>query len=76
MPLQSAALCRCATCERWDGPRTVGGDAGSVRIGSETDGGICVGGPWDGTPRRARSACGRWLRWHKLGESGEGGSST
>jgi hypothetical protein len=66
MPLQPASLRRCASCERWAGPRSVAGEPGCVAIAAETDAGDCVGGPWDGQPRRARSACGRWLRWRKI----------
>ncbi|HEX5803744.1 MAG TPA: hypothetical protein VFY24_12020 [Azospira sp.] len=76
MPQQSAALRRCATCERWAGPRAPGDAPDCVAIGSETDSGNCVGGPWDGNPRRARSACGRWLRWRMLSESGVGEGSS
>jgi hypothetical protein len=40
-----------------------GHEAGSVMVDSETTPGICRGGPWDGSERRARSACGHWLIW-------------
>jgi hypothetical protein len=37
-----------------------------VRIVSETDIGLCDGGPWNGSERRARSACGHWDCWPAL----------
>lgn len=76
MPQQPVALRRCASCERWDGPRAPGDDPDCVRIDSETDSGTCVGGPWDGNQRRARSACGRWQRWHLLSETNERNESS
>lgn len=72
MPLQAVALRRCASCERWSGPRSVAAEPGCVAIAAETDAGICVGGPWDGQPRRARSACGRWQRWPAIGDEASG----
>ena len=41
--------------------------AETVAIASETDTGPCQGGPWNGSERRARMACGHWLRWTALG---------
>ena len=57
---------RCASCQRWSGPRypTMASDV--VLIESETSTGICQGGPWDGSERRARSACGHWQCWNAL----------
>ncbi|MFC5301399.1 hypothetical protein [Azospira restricta] len=66
MPEQAVDRRRCASCERWSGARSAGGDGASVLIASETATGTCVGGPWDGSERRARSACGQWLRWQAL----------
>lgn len=63
---QPADRRRCACCERWSGPRTAGADGDSVLVESETTTGTCGGGPWDGNERRARSACGQWLRWQAL----------
>jgi hypothetical protein len=54
---------RCASCERWSGSRQPGETADTVLIAAETDTGICQGGPWDGSERRARSACGHWQIW-------------
>ena len=57
---------RCASCERWSGVRQCNSTVDSVLIEAETAIGLCCGGPWDGSERRARSACGHWLRWHAL----------
>jgi hypothetical protein len=64
--IQAVDRQRCASCERWSGPRQSGEQAGTVLIESETVEGLCQGGPWDGSERRARSACGHWVRWSAL----------
>ncbi len=51
---------RCGSCERWSGLRQAGPTPDVVMIESETSTGLCQGGPWDGSERRARSACGHW----------------
>lgn len=56
---------RCASCQRWTGARAAG-EPGMVRVVAETDTGLCHGGPWDGSERRARSACGHWACWPVL----------
>jgi hypothetical protein len=57
---------RCASCERWQGPRQAGELPDTVGIVSEMDTGLCIGGGWDGSERRARSACGHWRIWPAL----------
>ncbi|WP_371325382.1 hypothetical protein VX159_07655 [Dechloromonas sp. ZY10] len=57
---------RCASCDRWQGERRAGSDGRQVEIESELSCGLCRGGPWDNSERRARSACGHWLRWQQL----------
>ncbi|KXB30347.1 hypothetical protein AT959_13450 [Dechloromonas denitrificans] len=57
---------RCASCERWRGQRQAGSEAATVAIDSETSTGLCEGGGWDGSERRARSACGHWRLWPAL----------
>ncbi|MCK6390394.1 MAG: hypothetical protein L6Q40_05130 [Azonexus sp.] len=57
---------RCASCDRWRGERSPGHEPDTVLIESETSTGLCCGGPWDNSERRARSACGHWLRWQQL----------
>lgn len=59
---QAAAARRCASCERWGGERTPA-PPDAVEVAAETTPGLCRGGPWDGSERRARSACGQWLPW-------------
>jgi hypothetical protein len=54
---------RCASCERWSGFRQAGSTPDYVLIEAETSTGLCQGGPWDGSERRARSACGHWRCW-------------
>jgi len=66
MAEQAVALHRCASCNRWSGARRIGATPQSVDIASELAIGLCVGGPWDGSERRARSACGRWIVWLAL----------
>lgn len=63
MIVQPVALKRCASCQRWGGSRQVGGEPETVEIQHEGVVGPCQGGPWDGTERRIRNACGRWTRW-------------
>jgi hypothetical protein len=44
-------------------------------IEAETVTGNCLGGGWDGSERRARSACGHWKIWPVLlavAETGRG----
>ena len=65
---------RCASCQRWSGPRTVGVVAGTVEVESETVTGLCCGGPWDNSERRARSACGHWTVWLQLNPAESGAS--
>ncbi|MCB1889539.1 MAG: hypothetical protein KDH20_18160 [Rhodocyclaceae bacterium] len=57
---------RCCTCQRWNGPRRVGEEAGTVRFADEAVTGQCVDGPWDGSIRNLRNACGRWHQWLAL----------
>lgn len=71
MPLQAVALKRCASCERWSGSRSPGEVPETVAVADERAVGLCRGGPWDGSERRARSACGRWTRWLALGAAGD-----
>jgi hypothetical protein len=67
--IQAADRRRCASCERWSGWRQPGEEPGTVIIESETSEGLCQGGPWDNSERRARSACGHWTIWLELGNA-------
>ncbi|MDD2744751.1 MAG: hypothetical protein PHV02_21020 [Rhodocyclaceae bacterium] len=69
MLIQPVANKRCASCERWSGQRQVGVDAGTVSVESEFATGLCLGGPWDNSERRARSACGHWTIWPLVAEA-------
>lgn len=64
---QAVARKRCASCQRWTGERQPG-QPGDVLIAAETATGLCNGGPWDQSERRARSACGHWQCWPMLVE--------
>jgi hypothetical protein len=57
---------RCASCACWQGPRHADFVSDSVLIEAETVTGNCLGGGWDGSERRARSACGHWKIWPVL----------
>ena len=70
MPTQAVALHRCASCNRWSGPRAIGALPQTVEIDSELSTGLCVDGPWNGSERRARSACGQWTVWLAINASG------
>jgi len=56
---------RCASCQRWRGPRQAAPPE-HVLIESETVTGLCDGGGWHQDERRARSACGHWQCWDVL----------
>ncbi|MCG2577367.1 hypothetical protein LZ012_10210 [Dechloromonas sp. XY25] len=63
---QAVARKRCASCQIWSGLRQPGSTPDVVLIEVESSTGICQGGPWDGSERRARSACGHWQCWSVL----------
>lgn len=64
MPIaQPVAHRRCASCARWAGERLADTENGHVIIDNDALPGACVGGPWNGAERPARSACGRWIVW-------------
>jgi len=64
--VQIAELRRCPTCNRWGGKRSLGADGFSVELDSEDNRGPCREGPWHGSPRGPRNACGQWLRWVEI----------
>lgn len=58
-----AELRRCPTCKRWGGRRTVGEDGVTVHLHPTEQRGACNEGPWHGSLRGPRNACGQWLHW-------------
>jgi len=57
---------RCASCDCWRGERRAGATPGTVEVESEIVTGLCSGGGWDASERKARSACGHWRIWPLL----------
>lgn len=58
-----AELRRCPTCNRWGGKRRLGADGTSVELDPADNRGACNEGPWHGSLRGPRNACGQWLQW-------------
>jgi len=63
---QPAAARRCTSCNRWGGEREADVATDQVLFSPSNDRGPCIEGPWDGTLRSSRNACGRWLKWVAL----------
>ncbi len=61
-----AELRRCPTCNRWGGWRRVGADGSTVELDPAAPRGPCREGPWHGSLRGPRNACGQWLRWIEI----------
>ncbi|ENO90516.1 hypothetical protein [Thauera linaloolentis] len=57
---------RCPTCNRWSGKRTLDDDGSTVRLDPANSRGACNEGPWHGSLRGPRNACGQWLRWIEI----------
>jgi hypothetical protein len=64
--IQAVDRKRCASCDCWRGKRKTGEEENTVAVESETTSGLCIGGGWDNSERRARSACGHWRIWAVL----------
>lgn len=64
-----AAWKRCPTCDRWGGERKWDAALGAVVVSDDKVRGVCQGGPWHGTLRGIRNACGRWLVWAVVPEA-------
>ena len=58
-----AELRRCPTCNRWGGKRDLDDDGITVHLHPTEQRGTCNEGPWHGSQRGPRNACGQWLRW-------------
>ncbi len=65
-PPPVAELRRCPTCNRWGGWRRVGEDGCSVELHPTEQRGLCQEGPWHGSLRGPRNACGQWSRWIRI----------
>ena len=61
-----AELRRCPTCNRWGGQRTLGEDGSTVELDPTNSRGACQEGPWHGSLRGPRNACGQWLCWVRI----------
>ena len=66
MTIETAELRRCPTCQRWDGARRLSADGCGVELDSENNRGKCTEGPWHGSLRGPRNACGQWLQWVEI----------
>lgn len=64
--LQDTSRKRCLSCERWGGTRRPGPQPATVEYDADNDKGLCREGPWHGSLRGARNACGQWILWHAL----------
>ncbi|MCK9987826.1 MAG: hypothetical protein AzoDbin1_04298 [Azoarcus sp.] len=65
MPVQPADRKRCVSCKRWGGARKPGANPGEVEYEDDARG-PCNEGPWHGTLRSPRNACGQWVMWAEL----------
>ncbi len=61
-----AELRRWPTCNRWGGWRRVGAEGSTVELDPAAPRGPCREGPWHGSLRGPRNACGQWLRWIEI----------
>ena len=66
-----AELRRCPTCNRWGGQRMLGEDGRTVELDPTNSRGACQEGPWHGSLRGPRNACGQWLCWIRIPDAGE-----
>lgn len=57
---------RCLSCDRWGGTRRPGEAPGEVEYDEANPRGPCVEGPWHGSLRGPRNACGQWVLWVAL----------
>lgn len=57
---------RCLSCNRWGGVRQPGVVPGEIIYDEHNDRGPCIDGPWNGTLRGPRNACGQWVLWVEL----------
>jgi len=63
MATQSTERRRCTSCNRWGGQRQPGVAPDTVEFDEHNDRGLCIDGPWHGSERSSRNACGHWVKW-------------
>ncbi|THF63312.1 hypothetical protein [Pseudothauera rhizosphaerae] len=63
--MQIAEPKRCATCKRWGGVRELAPDGSTVLPDPARLRGPCIEGPWHGSLRGPRNACGQWVDWRE-----------
>jgi hypothetical protein len=61
-----AETARCPSCTRWGGKRTLAADGITVELDSTENRGPCCEGPWHGSMRGPRNACGQWRQWEAI----------
>ncbi|ATE59576.1 hypothetical protein [Thauera sinica] len=71
-PLPVGELRRCPTCNRWGGERRIGEDGRTVHLNPANSRGPCNEGPWHGSLRGPRNACGQWLQWTEIKPCNDG----
>lgn len=57
---------KCLTCQRWSGWRQADSRLDNIAYDPSRLLGECIEGPWHGSLRSVRNACGRWVVWEKL----------
>lgn len=68
MPTQPADLKKCLSCQRWGGWRRALPE-GDIEYDEAQPKGECREGPWHGSLRSVRNACGRWVQWAPWADS-------
>lgn len=63
MPSQPIDLRKCLSCQRWQGWRKFEPVTQHVEYDEARPEGECKEGPWHGSLRTVKNACGRWLQW-------------
>lgn len=71
-----AELRRCPSCQRWGGVRRLAADGHKVELDPLHPRGPCLEGPWHGSLRGPRNACGQWLQWQAIGPAAGTDSGT
>ena len=69
--VELAAPRRCPSCERWGGVRRLGADGVAIQLDPANTLGRCNEGPWHGSLRGPRNACGQWKPWLEIAPAAE-----